>query len=797
MRTSPRPRRMLLAMAAVTPALGVLFAVTTQAPASAGSKTAALVSGDLLVATSPYQNDPNIVAGVTQLPPGCNPSTATTNPDPCGTAVENGDDYPYVFNNDTVDGSFGVTSPIILDELTPSGSLVGSMEVPNSTQLEITSSSDQMVTSFSSKSELALNLSTNETFVTFMGYNAADGQADVSNANTPGDPDPTSADPAAYYRVIGEVGGNGALNFTETNAFNGDNGRAAILNDEPGAGLLYAAGNAGNGANPEPSQVVTSAGAQLVQPANEPESEQNPGSPTPVGSFSVSQLGVNPSTEGDKVAKDDNFRGETVYNNVLYYTKGSGSNGVDTVYFVDTTGKACPSGVGLPEPGAPLPTSSALTYDATAGGTITKKGKTTDNPGLVPENMCILNGFPTSLATNSTDANDYPFGMWFANPTTLYVADEGAGDNTYDPSTGQYTAAAASAAAGLQKWVFDPSSHQWSLTYTLQSGLNLGVPYTVPGYPTGMNNGQATPGDGTGLPWAPATAGLRNITGEVNRNGTATIWAETSTVSGSGDQGADPNELVSITDNMAATGTSPPANESFQTVVPPTNGLVVRGVSFAPGTGIPAAGNVTCSGITNSDTTISGNVTVPSGASCTLVDTTVDGNVQVQNGGSLLDTDSTIDGNLKTNNADWVDVRGGSIDGNLQVQGTPGVPDVGDTSTANDLCGAAVSGNVQVQSNGAGAPFDIGGTPDCAAPLSVGGNLQVQNNAGELTIGPAPVGSGPGNIVQGNIQVKNNTGGGSLTDNSAGGNCQLGGDTPGISGGGNTANGQDACNTTA
>ena len=128
------------------------------------------------------------------------------------------------------------------------------MEVPNSTQSGITSSSDQMVTSFSSKSELALNLSTNETFVTFMGYNATDGQADVSNANTPGDPDPTSADPAAYYRVIGEVGGNGALNFTETNAFNGDNGRAAILNDEPGAGLLYAAGNAGNGVEPGASR---------------------------------------------------------------------------------------------------------------------------------------------------------------------------------------------------------------------------------------------------------------------------------------------------------------------------------------------------------------------------------------------------------------------------------------------------------------------------------------------------------------------------------------------------------------
>ena len=57
----------------------------------------------------------------------------------------------------------------------------------------------------------------------------------------------------------------------------------------------------------------------------------------------------------------------------------------------------------------------------------------------------------------------------------------------------------------------------------------------------------------TGLPWAPATDGLRNITGQVNRDGTVTIWAVTSTVSGGGDQGADPNQLVSVTDKLGAT----------------------------------------------------------------------------------------------------------------------------------------------------------------------------------------------------------------------------------------------------
>ena len=153
------------------------------------------------------------------------------------------------------------------------------------------------------------------------------------------------------------------------------------------------------------------------------------------------------------------------------------------------------------------------------------------------------------------------------------MADEGNGDATFDPSTGTYTAAAAQTSAGLQKWVLDGTS--WQLAYTLSAGLNLGTPYTVRGYPTGDNAA-------TGLPWAPATDGLRNITGQVNPNGTVTIWAITSTVSGGGDQGADPNKLVAITDPLAAT--APGAREAFVTVRSAGYGEVLRGVSFAPGT---------------------------------------------------------------------------------------------------------------------------------------------------------------------------------------------------------------------
>jgi hypothetical protein len=497
-----------------------------------------LIPGDLLVSTSYYTNDPNIVAGQTILPPGSGSAGKT--------AIAGGD-YPYVFNNDTVDGSFGVTSKLDLLEITPRGLPQGLIRVPDS----------DLVTSFSSKSEGALNLSSDGKYLSFIDYAAAPDTVDASNANTPGVIDPTNPVSAAYYRAVATLTQNGKWTFTETNAYSGNNGRAAVMAKIDGKYYIYTAGNAGNGANPQPSGVVLGAGAQIMTPSALPESAQAPGQPTPVGSFNISQL----VDKADKVGKDDNFRGLALYNNVLYYTKGSGGNGVDTIYFLDTTGTACPHGTGLPAAGAPLPTTDIAASLTSAG---------------LSSNMCILKGFPTALAKSATDASGYPFGLWFANPTTLYVADEGAGDNAYSATSDTYTAAAASTTAGLQKWVYNSTAGEWQLAYTLQNGLNLGAPYTVLGYPTGTNSV-------TGLPWAPATGGLRNITGQVSRDGTVTIWGVTSTVSGSGDQGADPNRLVRVTDTLGAT--SLPAAERFFTVVPALYDQVVRGVSFTPGPG--------------------------------------------------------------------------------------------------------------------------------------------------------------------------------------------------------------------
>ena len=59
-----------------------------------------------------------------------------------------------------------------------------------------------------------------------------------------------------------------------------------------------------------------------------------------------------------------------------------------------------------------------------------------------------------------------------------------------------------------------------------------------------------------------------------------TIYAVTSTVSGNGDQGADPNQVVVITDQVSAT-TLPP-NEQFSIFHSAGYGEVLRGVSFTP-----------------------------------------------------------------------------------------------------------------------------------------------------------------------------------------------------------------------
>jgi hypothetical protein len=226
----------------------------------------------------------------------------------------------------------------------------------------------------------------------------------------------------------------------------------------------------------------------------------------------------------------------TIFNNMLYITKGSGGNGINTVYQVGSTGT--------------LPTGTAA--------------------DLANVPITILPGFPNSTGSTSTA---FPFGIWFANETTLYLCDEGDGTLVSPAVNGNVADAQTLATAGLQKWSLVNGT--WKIDYVSQDGLNIGVPYSVANYPAALN---------------PATDGCRNIAGKHNPDGTVTIYAVTSTISTNGDQGADPNKLVKVTDLLSAT-TLPTADGDhdrdyrighFVTIHSAKAGKVYRGVALAP-----------------------------------------------------------------------------------------------------------------------------------------------------------------------------------------------------------------------
>ncbi|MCU1258855.1 MAG: hypothetical protein JWO80_1740 [Bryobacterales bacterium] len=501
MRKTASSRKRFSVVAAIALAGGISAAALAQTSFSG------FTPGNLIVSRTVYSGTSSTVTVGQALPPVC-PATAA-----CGTGKAASDGtYPGVWANNVVDGSFGITSPIFLDQITPTGTAVSTLAVP----------SNMVNTSFSSKSELALNVSGDGTAITFMAYVAPSNTVDVSNSNTPETYDPTNPAGGSYYRAVVQVGANGAIQVTPTNAYSGNNGRAAVL----AGGQYYMVGNANNGGG-TPENVIESTGVQMATPG------QPAGTyPTAVGEFSITQL-TDPTTgvpyPADKLGKDNNYRGLALFNNTLYVSKGSGGNGVNTVYQVGNTGS--------------LPTLA--------------------NAPSAP--VKVLPGFTTTLAKNADATTIYPFGLFFANATTLYVADE---------RDGVMADAATSKLAGLQKWSL--VNGQWQMDYVLQNGLNLGQPYSVANYPASLN---------------PATDGLRNITGRVNSDGKVTIWAVTSTVSANGDQGADPNKLVSITDTLASMTAASVANEQFTTIKSAAAGEVLRGVSFTPAAGSSAAVN--------------------------------------------------------------------------------------------------------------------------------------------------------------------------------------------------------------
>ncbi len=500
---APGPVTLTVTVSDGDPAAGcaaTLSAVVTCEPSTL------LVPKSLVISTSTYDRTVGAIASLAVGTTLANSATATT-------TATTGNNYVTVWNNESADASFGVTSAIQIIDLDPASAHVLS---------QVTVPADQVVTSFPSKSELGLHITTDSAgpHLVFVGYGGAGvGAIDVSNSDAVPGQDPTNpvtfafGTSYAFPRTIVSMDGKGHFSYTPTVNYGGNNGRAALLGSN---GLYYTVGNSNNGSaaafgstNGTSPDVTETTGVEVVTPIDA--STENVTIP-PDNSAEIDPLiqYTFGTSKPDKPGKDNNYRGITEFNGALYFTKGSGSNGMDTVYTVST-----------------LPAVA----------------------GAASATISVVPGFPTDSA-KATGGTMTPFAVFFANATTMYVSDEGSGSAT-DVSTN----------AGLQKWSLVNGT--WQLDYVLRQGL-------VGQVDTGL-----TGADG---PWpAVTTVGLRNLTGTVNGD-QVTLWATTSTSSASGDNGADPNKVVVITDSLSAT--TLPASESFSTVIGPTYGTVYRGVAF-------------------------------------------------------------------------------------------------------------------------------------------------------------------------------------------------------------------------
>jgi hypothetical protein len=488
----------------------VFCAASTVARADEGF----LSPNSLVISSSTYDRSQGAVASLKV-------GTALANTDTATTPAISDNNYVTVWNNDSVDGSFGVTSSIRLTDVDPrSGHEFRSVWVPT----------NEVVTSFSSKSELGLHIGRDREglHLVFVGYASPGvGALDVSNSDAVPGQDPTNpvnfafGTDHAFHRTIVSMDADGRFFYTPTVNYGGNNGRSALLGPN---GLYYTVGNANNGnaaafgsTNGTNPDVTETTGLEVVQPINSWSASAlipagNSAEVDPLLQFALGKNGAL-----DKPGKDNNYRGVTEFEGALYFTKGSGSNGIDTVYTVSS-----------------LPTLA----------------------NAASQKISVVPGFPADSA-RSTGGDFTPFAVFFANATTMYVTDEGSGASV---DVAQH--------AGLEKWSLVNGT--WQLDYVLTKGLIGTVDGNLFGY-----DGQYP--DVT-------TTGLRNLTGTVNDNGTVTLWATTSTSSASGDNGADPNKVVQIVDEVAATTlTGNVAQETFKTIAGPTYGTVYRGVAYVGG----------------------------------------------------------------------------------------------------------------------------------------------------------------------------------------------------------------------
>ncbi len=393
---------------------------------------------------------------------------------------------------------------------TSAASYVNSLVLPQSN-----SGSNYAVSSeYGSSSEGSLQLSGNGKYLTIMGYGV---NAATFNAN-PGKYSPSSGNAAlaqsgsvqgqsytAVPRVVALIDSNGSVNSSTAlyGVFSGNNPRSAYT---PDGKNIYVSGQGSKGDN--------TSGVFVAQ----------------VGSNTATSVTGNDAGSG--TSQDTRF--VTGYNGQLYVSSDSKSGATNRSY-IGTLGNGMPTGQANNGNGP-----AQLAGFGNSGGT-----------GKVTITAATTNG----INAPGQQINLSPEAFFFANATTMYVADSG--------SSKQTSASSSLGDGGLQKWSLVNGA--WQLDYTVAAGLDL------------VSN-KASAG----------TTGLLSLTGQtvmVDGVEQEQIFAINYTV---GD--LDPTYLFGLTDILGATTLQ--SGEAFVKLATAPVDSNFKGVSFAPTSDVPEPGSL-------------------------------------------------------------------------------------------------------------------------------------------------------------------------------------------------------------
>jgi hypothetical protein len=187
------------------------------------------------------------------------------------------------------------------------------------------------------------------------------------------------------------------------------------------------------------------------------------------------------------------------------------------------------------------------------------------------------------------------------------------------------------------------------------------------------------------------------------------------------------------------------------------------------------------------DTTVSDDVVVPAGQTCTIKNSTVSGTVTVQSGGSLNIFGSTINGDVIAKQPGLIQIdalapcSGGTcprltvINGNVTISGA--------AAGAHYICNdSTINGDLAIRNSAPGATWEIG-SPRCAAAdgNTFNGFVTLTGNQGNIKF--------DNNAVDASVTVRGNTGGGEVMTNDIGGDLTVRNNTPCYIVSGNTVGG--------